>query len=138
MKNTVYSLTLVMFMGTALVPTTGCSDPGSELTGTVTFNGKPLTGGKVTFFHPTQPGRNVSAYIQPNGSYKILAVPRGDNKVTVVALPPRKKDRTGKEAKGRMKVPPVPEKYTDPATTTLVVTVTSGSQSHDFNIQPES
>jgi hypothetical protein len=115
----------------------GCSDPGAEVTGTVRFDGVPLTGGKVTFFHPTRPGRNVTAYIQTDGTYRILAVPTGQVKVTVVVLPPQQKDRDKKRAAAaRLKVPAVPSKYTDPATTELIYRVEPGSQTIDIELRP--
>jgi hypothetical protein len=118
-----------------LVGLTGCSDPGAEVTGTVRFDGVPLTGGKVTFFHPTRPGRNVTAYVQADGTYRILAVPTGQVKVTVVALPPLKKDRDKKQQMAkRLKVPAVSAKYSDPETTDLIFRIENGSQTIDIEL----
>lgn len=116
------------------VATPGCSgSAGAEVTGTVRFEGQPLRGGKITFYHPRQPGRNVSAYIQPDGTYRILEVPYGQVKVTVVALPPKKKDRTGK-GPAKLVLPPIPLKYTDPETTDLVCPVRHASQTFDIDL----
>ena len=116
---------------------TGCSESsGAEVTGTVRFNGQPLSGGKVTFFHPSKPGRNVSCYVQADGSYRILEVPSGEVKVTVVALPPRQKNRADKKQAGKKQyVPPIPMKYTDPETTDIVCPVRGGTQTFDIDLK---
>ncbi|MCS6866058.1 MAG: hypothetical protein RMJ56_08480 [Gemmataceae bacterium] len=97
------------------------------------FEGQPLKGGKITFYHPHQPGRNVSAYIQPDGTYRILEVPYGQVKVTVVALPPKKKDRHGK-GPAPAPLPAIPLKYTDPATTDLLCPVRHATQTCDIDL----
>lgn len=60
----------------ALAMLSGCGRSG-EVTGTVRFDGDPLTAGRVTFFHSEQQGRNVSSHIQPDGSYRIPYCPTG-------------------------------------------------------------
>jgi hypothetical protein len=119
----------------SLLGTCGCSgDQGVEVSGTVRLDGETLPGGKVTFYHPTKPGRNVSGYIQPDGTYRVHFVPRGSVKATVVALPPRLKT-TGPAKPGRNvpKVPDMPLKYSDPSTTDLVFIIRSDTE--DLNIE---
>ncbi len=115
----------------------GCSrDHGNEVTGIVRLDGEPLSGGKITFFHPKFPGRNVTAYIQPDGSFKVLWVPSGDVTATVVALPPQRKDREAKQSRQtRLKVPNVPLKYTDPETSDLIIQISSGEQNLEIDLQ---
>jgi hypothetical protein len=120
---------------------TGCSESTGTVTGTVTFNGEPLQAGKVTFFHPSKPGRNVMADIQPDGTYRILACPAGESKVTVQPLPPKSGSSRGKpyvpgSRKATDKAPPVPAKYNDPATTDIICRVTSGSQTFNIDLRP--
>jgi hypothetical protein len=127
-----------LLLGASLLATSwsgGCAGPlGVEVTGTVRLDGELLKGGKITFFHPTRPGRNVAALIQPNGSYRVLFVPQGDVKVTVVALPPQKKDRAPEASRKRVAVPRVPLRYTDPETTDLVFPIRPGAQHIDIEL----
>jgi hypothetical protein len=117
----------------------GCSNaPGAEVTGLVRFQGTPLSGGRITFYHPNKPGRNVSANIQPDGSYRIREVPPGRVKVTVVALPARKKVPGANPRLGPKSPPPplIPLKYTDPDTTDLVCSVSGSHQTFDIDLNP--
>jgi hypothetical protein len=121
-------------LGLVMLP--GCGEgPGTEITGTVRFDGEPLTGGKVTFYHPSKPGRNVTATIQPDGTYKIMAVPAGKVKVTVVALPPLRKHRDARRPHTDLNLPNIPLKYSDPETTDLVCPVRGGSQTFDIELK---
>jgi hypothetical protein len=114
----------------------GCSgSSGTEVTGTVRFEGKPLPGGKVTFFHPYYPGRNVTAYIQSDGSYRIREVPSGQVKVTVVALPTRKKGKDATKVKKPQSTLPIPLKYTDPQTTDIICPVSGSTQTFDIELK---
>jgi hypothetical protein len=51
--------------------------------GTVTFQGKPLVKGKVTFHHET--GEAIEAEINETGSYSAKEVPVGQYRVTIKA-----------------------------------------------------
>jgi hypothetical protein len=73
---------LIVLLGFALLIAVGCSSKGS-VNGKVTFKGKPLPGGTVTFT-PDAGGGGGSADINPqDGTYKIENLPRGAMKVTV-------------------------------------------------------
>jgi len=110
----------------------GCSGPTNEVSGIVTFDGRPLKAGMVTFFHPTSAGRNVVGRIRPDGSYRVLGCPTGVCKVTVQVLP--SKDKTGGSQRNRSRAEPVPPRYTDPATTDLAFEVRGGSQTFDIHL----
>jgi hypothetical protein len=62
----------------------GCGGPKfGKVSGKVTYQGKPLPGGKVMFW-PQAAGVNpVSVPLQPDGSYTAEAVPAGEVSVTV-------------------------------------------------------
>ena len=140
----------------ALLPVAGCGGGGgAEVTGTVTLNGEPLKAGKVTFYDPDRPGRNVIADIKPDGTYHVFACPYGQAKVTVQPLPPPAKAKAAaapakgvrgpgsKAAPGKpaarqpsAAVPAVNPKYSDPATTDLVCPVKSGTQTFDIDLKP--
>lgn len=138
MKN-VNLIRCIILIGliTALAVISGCTkNPGAELTGTITLDGQPLPGGKVTFYHPSQAGRNVTANIQPDGSYKILFVPMGTVKATVVALPPRKDRNAGAAPRTQVasNLPKVPEKYTERESTDLVFEIRSKVEQIDIEL----
>ena len=63
----------------------GCSAsvPKGKITGTVTYEGKPLESGVITFM-PAKTGLSVSAEIT-NGQYTASEVPQGELYVTVVS-----------------------------------------------------
>lgn len=59
----------------------GCGGTG-ELSGNVSYKGKPLKGGAVTFVEK-ETGRSYPSMIGPDGGYKIPQIPTGDYKVCV-------------------------------------------------------
>ncbi|VTS01825.1 unnamed protein product [Gemmata massiliana] len=125
----------------ALAHVAGCGPgAGAEVSGTVTFQGTPIRAGKVTFYHPDRPGRNVIADIRPDGTYRVYACPSGEVKVTVQPLPPAAKSTSRGQpytgAKKAAPVPPVNAKYGDPATTDLVCRVTGAAQTFDIDLGP--
>jgi hypothetical protein len=67
-----------------LVAVTGCGRTGDHLTapvsGTVTLDGKSLTGGTITFF-PEQ-GKMASGRIQPDGTFTLTTYQSGDGAIT--------------------------------------------------------
>jgi len=62
-----------------LLLTTGCSSEGS-ISGTISFEGKPLTGGKVLFWTSTG---SQTADIQQDGTYTIPKIATGSAKIAV-------------------------------------------------------
>ena len=66
----------------------GCSDrrTTATVTGTVSYQGKPLTAGKVSFFGPND--QVASALIDEDGSYAANDVPLGAVRVSVSTPPP--------------------------------------------------
>jgi hemoglobin len=86
-----------------------------SVTGKVTFDGKPLAAGTITFTSPT--GASVSAPLQPDGTYAIAAKP-GAYKVAISY-----KDN-GKEL--------LPAKYADVDKSSLTITVQPGPNNADF------
>jgi hypothetical protein len=109
-----------------LVVAIGCGDgrvklPTASVSGTVTYRGKPLPGGRVLFQHST--GQAAAVDIAKDGSFKLLAF-QGPNQVAVfcyecegsiVGVPPRKpvKDL-------------IPSRYNDAANSGLTFDVQSG------------
>ena len=82
----------------------GCGDrgidlPTAQVSGTVSYQGKPLEFGKVLFFHPS--GHVASAKIAADGTFKLTAY-QGQNNVAVecydVDRPGAAQDRTNQGA----------------------------------------
>jgi hypothetical protein len=68
-----------------LMAAIGCDDgrvklPSAPVAGTVTYQGKPLAGGRVLFCHPS--GQPAGAAIAADGSFKLRAF-QGKNQVAV-------------------------------------------------------
>ena len=122
----------------------------TEVSGTVRFNGTPLTGGRIGFFSAEgDPGTN--AKIDLDGRYTIQA-PVGDVTITVdnsMLKPGAAKgggQRVGKqqgagprpggedptEIKGTYV--PIPETYKDPKNSGLTYTVKKGKNEHDVEL----
>jgi hypothetical protein len=116
----------------------GCGPRYGNVSGKVTYQGKPVTGGTITF-HDSHNGVASDA-IQPDGSYSVNRVAAGQVRITVV--PPLDIPfRPMQEAGGRPTSPgstprpvPLPPKYADPAQSGLTCEVQAGNQEHDVNL----
>ncbi len=126
----------------------GCSQATGTVTGTVTYNNKPLTKGMLTF---VTPNGTATGTIEPDGKYR-MAVPVGTAKVSVfVASGPRMPGGPKGGMKGGKDLPPeakkmldnakggsgvtIPQKYTDPETSGLSVNVKSGQNPYDIPLK---
>jgi len=120
------------------LPGCGSGKATATVTGTVTYQGKPLPAGKVSFFGPG--GQVASGLIGDDGSYEISNAPLGLVKVAVSTPlpPPPEIIKAAKEGKRRFgkgnpisvdtNTVSIPAKYNDPAKSGLSLTVTEGSQ----------
>jgi hypothetical protein len=97
----------------------GCGSKSNSVTGKVTFNGQPVTGGSVTFLpisvsegEPTSAGKPAAANVDANGTYKMA--PGGDSggavqgKHRVIYSPPVTEMPAGVELKPGQGPPPSP------------------------------
>lgn len=120
----------------------GCGAAGSKtaiVKGTVTFKGKPVPNGTVTFVPAS--GHHATGEIRPDGSYTLTSFRPGDGavpgtyKVIVVAM----QDMTGRLPEDRTPLPPpiVPNKYTSIATTDLTVEVKEGENQIDLPLRDD-
>jgi len=124
----------------ALTPL-ACGRSGPELarvTGKVTYQGKPVMKGTVTFVTAIPNGRNASGLLDPNGFYKLQTETAGDGaelgdyQVTIYAHDEKILDYKPKvpvKAERR-----TPMKYEDPKTSDLKRTVKSGSNEFNFEL----
>ena len=114
------ALCLTVLAALAVVLTAGpasAADPElGTVEGTVTFNGKPVPDGTITFHLPD--GQFVGAKLK-DGKYRVDRVPAGTMRVTVES----KKVR-------------LPAKYSAEDTSGLTVDVKAGKGRADFNLAP--
>lgn len=124
----------------------GCGRPKGTVIGKVTYKGKAVEKGFVTFV----PGKGtpVNAEIQSDGSYRAENVPVGEMQVciqppqTMLTEPPSKtmpKDpkeyKKIKEAMKEGKKRSIPQKYATPGKSELAYTVKEGSQNYDIDLK---
>ena len=131
----------------------GCSSKGT-VSGTVTYQGKPVAAGTVTFV-PQKGGGAFTASIR-EGKYKVEGVPTGAMKIAVstpspapginqfigkMQPPPELRAKMAPNPSGegsaQPSVPatePIPRKFEDPETSGLTYTVKSGVQVHDIDL----
>ncbi len=95
-----------------------------SITGTVTFNGAPVTGGTISFIPTTRGQFPGNGTIDASGNYSVPACPVGPVKIIVRTTKP------SPEVKGAPAYVEIPPLYSDPTTTTLEYTVKSGQQTH--------
>jgi hypothetical protein len=123
---------------------TGCAPATSTVTGTVTLNGKPVTEGQVSFIFAD--GMVVTAMIQADGSYMAPEVPVGPARVAVYGPAVAQAEAEiikvkGKEG-GKARTPPkaakgdIPDRYSNPDTSGLSVTVTKGETKYEIPLTP--
>src|SRR5262249_17810057 len=114
----------------------GCAPGWGNVSGTVTFQGKPLTTGTIIFYDAANGA--PSAEIQPDGKYTVSHVRAGKAKIAIVmpmdipfmafgGAPPPKTAESGK-------VPPVPPKYADREQSGLTYEVKAGNNTHDIKL----
>jgi hypothetical protein len=129
-RQTVRAFALVFACGCASAPA------NATVTGTVTLEGKPVTGGTISFIPPA--GNTVTAAINPDGTYVAEGVPVGDALVAV--HPPAQDD----DARNRPKKfgtpsppppPPWPARYTDGTTSRLTHTVPPGPSTYNPDLK---
>ncbi|HTU20187.1 MAG TPA: carboxypeptidase-like regulatory domain-containing protein [Gemmataceae bacterium] len=117
------------------------------MTGKVTYQGKALPGGFITFVRDA--GGSYSQKIEKDGTYRVPGVPTGPAKISVRALePPRHPEgmippsEIAKMGKGGVKPPTptetyvrIPEKYGDAEKSGLTLDVKSGTQTFDIPLK---
>ena len=127
-----------------------CSDPLfkeeiARVSGTVTYKGKPLTNGRVTF-HQTSSGTVIGGTLDDKGQYTLtfaagLDVPAGSYQVTV--RPPEIKMPIASEAPVETEVAdqadkeqsPIPKKYFYIKSSDLKAEVVAGKNQFDFDLE---
>ncbi len=130
---------LAILTAVSFLIATGCNQSNLvEVTGKVTYQGKPVTGGTISFIAADKP----AAYsdLDAEGGYSLHTEKPGDGatpgayKVIVVAM----QDQSGLLPEQRAALPPptVPIKYTSLATTDLNADVKPGEKNKlDFDLK---
>jgi hypothetical protein len=115
----------------------------AKVSGKVTYNGKPIASGQVTF---EGEGGKTGAGPIADGTYAISDAPVGPVRIGVVSIKRGPKAVNPSEvasgtsspspAPAAAKFVPVPERFGIPAKSGLTYTVTAGSQTYDIDIKP--
>ena len=139
-------------LAACLLVASGCSDDGLPkryaVSGTVTYNGKPLERGQVNFLPTAPEGRPASGDIEA-GAYSLMTQTPGDGampgkyRVTIIATDVDLTDAIAKQQGGipsqqdvmkaqRKAKRKIPAKYDDPAKSGLEREVKEQSNTFDF------
>jgi hypothetical protein len=119
----------------------GCGGRG-DVSGKVTYQGKPLVWGTVQF--EGSDGILKQANIKSDGSYSVPSVASGEAKVAVSSINPTSSDFQPRVVEGRPAPPPrpqvkgwfpIPEKFAAPHTSGLKYTIKSGANSIDIDLK---
>ncbi len=137
-------LACLLAVAVATLAPIGCGPTGpgmAQVTGKVTYKGKPVPKGTITFVHEGAEGRNASGELDEAGNYRLQTENPGDGallgeyKVTIYAH-----DEPILDYIPTTPVKPkilAPQKYEKPDTTPLKATVKSGSNTFDFTLTEE-
>lgn len=120
----------------------GCGPVTAEVSGKVTFQGRPITSGSVILYCPDK--RIVRGVIGPDGSYSISNVPVGEAAVAVrLPQPPAPKGGPSvrlPDDESVPQVPPgfaaIPTRYGVPEESGLAVRVSGGRVIYDIELTP--
>jgi hypothetical protein len=131
---------------TSVCLVSGCGKPLGNVSGKVSYKGKPLEFGSVSIY--AADGSSCGGEINADGTYLIKSVPVGKGKVVVTAQDPKKIEenkrivdemRKGHTASGRPAVNAniniLPKQYGDVATSGLTVDVKTGTTQNDIDLQ---
>lgn len=141
-KRCVLAFPLVLMI---LPLATGCGgEAKGTVSGKVTYQGKPLPGGFVTFVPDN--GAPVHTDIQSDGTYHIDKAPLGPVKISVQPKSEQEamqSSRMPRDAKGYGKFQSamtetkssIPPKYGTPNESGLTYTVVKGPQQHDIDLK---
>jgi hypothetical protein len=128
----------------ALATAGGCGGPTTTVTGKVTYRGRPVTYGSVTFLSANKMAR--FGVIQPDGSYTVENVPPGTVRIGVISRDPAKSRAARRK---RQSSPPgnppaasaatgwfpLPPQFETAETSGLSFTVTSGRVHYDIELK---
>ena len=118
---------------------TGCSSgpETGEVKGKVTFRGKPVTEGLVTFLNPNEGGA-AEAQIQADGSYAVEGVLPGQYLVVITPLVEVVDTDPGKSPPMPIekRAPNIPKKYRMQGSTPFKELINAGKNEFNFDMKP--
>ena len=141
LSNPMRSLWVFSLSAAAAVILAGCGPSGPrtyKVSGTVTFDGAPVQSGNIVFRDAAGKEKSYGGAITA-GQYSFESSP-GKKKVEISAMRevPGKMDTSNPGQEVPLMEQYIPEKYSDPAKTTLTAEVTgSGEQKIDFPLKSE-
>jgi hypothetical protein len=118
--------------------TGGCGAGTGDLSGRVTFEGKPVLIGGLVFYNPGH--RALSAGLGEDGTYTINNVPCGE--VQIAVMSPRPVTRHGKRGEPPVEDPrlhqwfELPKRYENTETSGITFTVKPGANSFNIELVP--
>jgi hypothetical protein len=118
----------------------GCPSgpPTGKVRGKVTFKGKPVAEGLVTFLNPKEGGA-AEAYINKDGTYAVQnPVALGEYQVVITPLVEIVDTDPGKTPPSPVekRAPDIPRKYRTPGASPLRETVKQGENEFNFDMTP--
>lgn len=124
-------------LGLLLLGGLGCGGKKASVSGEVTYRGKPLPSGNVSFFDAKK--EIVGTATISNGKYSLASVPAGSMKITVTTplIPPvDRRHPPPKDMPGGQLAPsvPIPPRYANPENSGLTYEVQPGEQQHKIEL----
>ena len=112
----------------------GCSReaPTGAVTGTVTYDGAPVTKGVVVLTNPDS-GIGASGALDASGRYQISSVRTGEYQVAI--QPPPAPSPEEMAAGEKMETLDIPDKFQSAQTSGLTATINEGENTADFQLQ---
>ena len=104
--------------------------PTGSVSGRVTYNGRPLTTGVITFVNE-KAGSGASGELDSSGSYRIALIRPGEYDVALYGRPLRPESPVQNQSVMKLSIP---HKYQDVRTSGLTATVKEGRNTADFGI----
>jgi hypothetical protein len=130
--------TALVGWGVLLVGAAGCgaSNGPTDVTGTVRFQGQPMTSGEVTFV--AADGARKVVRIGPQGQYSVKQLARGKARIAVESLskvpPGLMKPGPGAVREKEEKPVEIPKRYNSPDESGLSVEVKGGRMTHPIDL----
>jgi hypothetical protein len=126
-------LIVVVIAIACIAVTAGCGPQRAErpdralVTGKVTYQGKPVPGGIITFMVTTGSGNTAGGMLRADGSFYMEDAPIGENQITIdtEAIKPELGSRYVQ----------LPEKYLSPEKSGLTFDVKAGENQADFALE---
>lgn len=123
----------------------GCGGSGgpemAKVSGKVTYQGKPLTKGTISFISVDPSGSNANSVIGPDGSYTLQTTNPNDGavvgeyRVIVSDIDPNALNTPAPGEPVKKQERTIPEKYEKPDTSGLTKKVVSGSNTFDIALE---